>query len=82
MSIAYVTDGVTDLDSALFNPIIDRVNGDAGPLGNMRLGIYNVLTQTVRWRMAVPISRRSPKPPSTRRNSLGAEPSRFPAAPI
>jgi hypothetical protein len=43
MSIAYVTDGVTDLDSALFNPIIDRVNGDAGPLGNMRLGIYNVL---------------------------------------
>ena len=27
MSIPHVTDGETDLDSALFNPIIDRVNG-------------------------------------------------------
>jgi hypothetical protein len=29
MSIPYVTDGVTDLDSALFNPIIDAINGRA-----------------------------------------------------
>lgn len=43
MSLSYVVDGETDLDSALFNPIIDRVNGDAGPLANMRAGVANVL---------------------------------------
>lgn len=42
MSLSYVVDGFTELDSELFNPIIDRVNGDAGPLANMRVGIYNV----------------------------------------
>lgn len=43
MSLAYVVDGETELDSELFNPIIDRVNGDAGPLANMRAGVANVL---------------------------------------
>jgi hypothetical protein len=43
MSIAYVTDGVTDLDSALFNPIIDRVNGNDGWTQHIRHGVYNVL---------------------------------------
>jgi hypothetical protein len=44
MSIAYVTDGVTDLDSALFNPWIDAMNGGGGgPIQHMRAGIYNVL---------------------------------------
>jgi hypothetical protein len=41
MSIPYVTDGVTDLDSALFNPIIDAANG----LVNATFGIYNVLDE-------------------------------------
>ena len=45
MSLSYVVDGETDLDSALFNPIIDRVNGDAGPLANMRAGVANVLDE-------------------------------------
>jgi hypothetical protein len=39
MSIPYVTDGVTDLDSLLFNPIIDAVNATT----NIGVGIYNVL---------------------------------------
>ena len=43
MSLSYVVDGETELDSELFNPIIDRVNGDAGPLANMRAGVANVL---------------------------------------
>lgn len=36
MSLSYVVDGETDLDSALFNPIIDRVNGKASG------GIHNI----------------------------------------
>ena len=28
MSIPYVTDGVTEMDSALFNPWIDRLDGN------------------------------------------------------
>lgn len=43
MSLSYVVDGETELDSELFNPIIDRVNGDAGPLANMRAGTVNIL---------------------------------------
>jgi hypothetical protein len=40
MSIAYVTDGVTDLDSLLFNPIIDAVNGK-GAGGIFNVGAYD-----------------------------------------
>lgn len=46
MSIAHVTDGVTDLDSLLFNPIIDAVNSNtaaAAMVANAGTGIYNVL---------------------------------------
>ena len=43
MSIPYVIDGETDLDSTTINPWIDRMNGDAGPLVNMRAGVTNVL---------------------------------------
>ena len=35
MSIPYVVDGETDLDSALFNPIIDGVNFGGGPTLNV-----------------------------------------------
>jgi hypothetical protein len=38
MSIPYVVDGVTDLDSALFNPIIDAINAGVGSVG-----IFNVV---------------------------------------
>lgn len=43
MSLPYVVDGETDLDSAFFNPVIDRVNGEAGPLANMRAGVAHLL---------------------------------------
>lgn len=43
MSLPYVVDGETELSSELFNPIIGRVNGEVGPLANMRAGMANVL---------------------------------------
>jgi hypothetical protein len=43
MSIPYVTDGVTDIDSALINPWIDAMNASASATENIGVGIYNVL---------------------------------------
>lgn len=50
MSIPYVTDGETDLDSALFNPIIDALNDatdtiadTVGAIANAGAGTFNVL---------------------------------------
>ena len=46
MSIPHVTDGETDLDSALFNPIIDRVNGLADGAAPIALaGIAGALAE-------------------------------------
>lgn len=46
MSIPYVVDGETDLDSTTINGWIDGINGDAGPLANMRDGQFNALDES------------------------------------
>ena len=44
MSLPYVIDGETELDSDLFNPMIDAINNGSGSWSqHLRQGIYNVL---------------------------------------
>jgi hypothetical protein len=40
MSIPLVVDGVTDADSEIMNQIINRANGNAGPLASVRSRVY------------------------------------------